>query len=195
MQSKNGLTLKEAIKTDVFFYKLSLNSFEDVQIEINKIFNNKGYVVAYLDYKVLIGEFKDDKLIFHNNEIFESKYLQKVRVFNENKELYLWNISENLFKGRLRIDNQGKEEGVIDAEQILWGTTAEPLNSGWSRIYEERGTELIIPFDKLIIDNHKKRIKIKVRYYIDYNELGQAGYVDSRFVSFINGDGNILGGK
>jgi len=195
MQSKNGLTL-ETIKTNVIFHdKLSFKDFKDLQDKIEQLFNSNGYIIAYLDYKVLIGEFKDKNLIFYNKETFEPKYLQTMRVFNENKEFYLWKISENLFNGRLRIDNQGEEKDVVNAEQILWGTMVKSLDNNWSRIYEERGTELIIPFDNLAIDNHKKRIKIKTRNYIDYNELGQAGYVDSRFVSFINGDDNVLGGK
>jgi len=195
MQSKNGLKLK-VIKTEVTFCnKLSLNSFDDIQTKIKELFDDTGYVVAYLDYKVIIGKFKDNKLIFYNGEIFEPKYLQKLRVFNENKELYLWEISENEFKGRLRTDNQGKEEDIVEAEQILWGTMVESLDNGWSRIYEKRGAELVVPFDNLVIDDHEKRIKIRTKNYIDYNELGQAGYVDSRFVSFINEDGNILGGE
>lgn len=195
MQSKNGLTL-EAIKTTIIPYdKLSFGDFEDLQSKIEQLFNNDGYVTVYLNYEVLIGKFEGKNLIFYNNERFEPKYLQKIRIFNENKELYLWKVSEDIFKGRLRVDNQGEEKNVIDAKQILWGTMAETLNDGWSKIYEERGTALIIPFDKLAIDNYKQRIKINTRNYIDYNELGQAGYVDSRFVSFINGNDNILGGK
>ncbi len=195
MQSKNGLELK-VIKTEVTFCnELSLNSFEDIQTKIKELFDDTGCVVAYLDYKAIIGKFKDKNLIFYNGEIFEPKYLQKLRVFNENKELYLWEISENEFKGRLRTDNQGKEEDIVEAKQILWGTMVESLDNGWSRIYEKRGTELVVPFDNLVINDHEKRIKIRIRNYIDYNELGQVGYVDSRFVSFINGDGNILGGE
>jgi len=194
MQSKNSLTL-ETIKTKVILYdKLGFKDFKDFQSKIEQLFNSNGYVIAYLNYKVFIGKFKDKNLIFYNKETFEPKHLQTIRIFNEDKEFYLWKISENLFNGRLRIDNQGEEKDVVDAEQILWGTMVKSLDNNWSRIYEERGTELIIPFGNPAIDNHKKRIKIKTRNYIDYNELSQAGYVDSRFVSFINGDSIALGG-
>jgi hypothetical protein len=52
-----------------------------------KYFDTLSFVVAYLDYKVLIGRWENKAFYFYNNEEFDNKYIQKLRVFNENKEV------------------------------------------------------------------------------------------------------------
>lgn len=177
MLVENGLELK-SIKSQVQTIKIdNLN-------EALSNFASDGYAIAYLDYKVLIGRINNGSLDFYINENIEEKFIQRLRLFNEHRELFIWRTEEGL-KGRLRIDEQGEEIYVIDARQVLWGTNKKELGNGWTKLFEERGTELILPFDGISLDNKKNRIFLKTRNYIDfYPETFQATYVDCRFTGF-----------
>jgi len=148
----------------------------------------KSFVVAYLDYKVLIGIFDNGDFAFFNDEKFEDKFVQRIRVFNQNEEFLAWRISDG-FGVRFRQDNKGNDTvEVVEAFQALFGTKVEIANNNFSRIKEEkRGTELVVPLNNLSIDDRENRLFIKTRNYIKYDsELHQATYFDSRFVTFSN---------
>ncbi len=153
--------------------------------EIEKNFADKeAYFVAYLDYKVAIGCYKDNKFILPDDDGFDPKYIQKIRIFNENQELFIWRNDADSFSGRLRLDDAGEREcDVVDAYQVLWGTTAtiDESNAGWTKVTEDRGTELVLPFE---LNKDNLPVKLRTRNYIDYNDAHQAGYVDCRFVGF-----------
>lgn len=108
-----------------------------------------------------------------------------MRVFNKDKEMLIYRTG-NGFKGRLRIDDKdGTGTAVIVANQVLFGTKKdEKSNNSYTKITEERGTSLVLPFGELDVDDKEKRIFIKTHNYIDYNAVNQATYVDCRFVSF-----------
>lgn len=152
-----------------------LNDIKD----IIEIFSGESYVVAYLDYKVLIGKLSEKKIFFFNNENIDLKYLIKIRLFNQDKELFCWR-KNNLFDGRLRIDMKGSEIDVIDASQILVGTKSKILDNQYSLLSEDRGRELIIP---TIIK--KNRASLITRNYIGYTNNMLATFIDCRFLDFI----------
>ncbi|MCH7974162.1 MAG: hypothetical protein IH949_09800, partial [Bacteroidetes bacterium] len=58
------------------------------------------------------------------------------------------------------------------------------LEPNWTEISEKRGTKLILPFDKVNVDDKENRVKIQTRNYVGFNEIHQATYVDCRFVDF-----------
>ncbi len=145
-----------------------------------------------MDYRVAIGKYEDGKLILPGEETFDPQYIQKMRVFCEDKELFLWRKEESIFSWRERIDTEGNEQDVIDAWQPLWGTKIENLEPGWTKTTENRGTSLVVPFG---LKEENLPIRLLTRNYIDYNDNFQAGYVDCRFVAFTDRDKNILGGK
>jgi len=183
----NGLEMK-TVDTSVKIYEgQEIKSFDDLQDKIGLLFNDTGYGVAYIDYKVLVGKYDNSLLVFYNNEVFNIMYLQKIRVFNAEKELFIWRRGENLFNMRLRSDSGGEKQYVVDAEQVLWGTRQKTLEAGWSKIFESRGMEIILPFTSNRLDENEYRVKIKTRNYIAFNQVGQAGYVDSRFMKFVPG--------
>lgn len=191
----NGNGLKFATKKSETkpFENLSFSDYESFKLQIKDIFGqNNGFCVVYLDYKVLIGKYSEGNFKFYNDEIFKPKYIQKMRIFNINQELYIWRKNEEEFRGRLRFDGSGIETDVIDACQILWGTKAESLGD-FSKIFEDRGTELILPFNDIKVDNGENRAFLQTRNYIGYNECGQVGYEDCRFVKFVYNKNNIRG--
>jgi CRISPR-associated protein (TIGR03984 family) len=169
---------------------LNLEDYSDLERKIADVFKNDGFAAAYLDYKVLIGKYCSKAFVFYNSETFHPRYLQRLRVFNGDKELLIWRQGEGRFKMRLRIDGEGEPKDCVRASQVLWGTKSESLGSGWCRIYEDRGVELILPIDDPELDKGegKRRVKILTHNYIDFiDETGQAGYVDCRFVRFEGG--------
>lgn len=195
-RSCNGL-MERQIKTNTRCeQEHKIQSFEMLQSYIGRFINNQAMIVAYLDYKVCIGKYTEGKLLFYRDERFETKYIQRLRVFNETSELMLWRTEGCIFNLRLREDDIHAvriENGsyVIDAHQVIWGTKAKKLNDGWSELTEQRGTRLIVPFPDLEVDSGKNRLKLWTRHYISFNENGQAGYMDSRFVTFMIGSERI----
>lgn len=186
----NKAVYEESISTAVYREKnINLKTFLDLENFVHINFNNDGYAVVYLYHKVLIGRKQYNKLLFFDNESFDLKYLLKLRVFNEQTELFIWKKNESMFNMRLRIDDNiegATEKTVINTRQIVWGTKLTRLKKGWSELSERRGTKLIVPFENLIIDNEKNRLELWVRNYIEFNQYGQAGYSDCRFVKFTN---------
>ena len=164
---------------------------EDVLIENIK---EKSFAVVWLDYKVLIGTWDGKNFQFYADETFENKYLQRMRVFNKDREMLIYRTG-NGFKCRLRIDDKdGKETEAIVAKQVLFGTKKDESckDSSYIKITEERGTSLVLPFggiDK--VDDKEKRIFIKTHNYIDYNAVNQATYVDCRFISFCDNETDL----
>lgn len=187
----NGLELS-AVKTETRNYKkLEFADYDSFKLQVKDHFGqSSGFCVLYLDYKVLIGKYENGIFIFYNNESFKSKYIQKMRLFNELQELYIWRKHNGEFAGRFRTDEKGSETDVIDAWQILWGTQVNHLGD-FCEIHEERGTRLVLPLKDISVDS-ENRIFIKTRNYISYMDNGQAGYEDCRFVAFTDKNGDSL---
>ncbi|MBK9404465.1 MAG: TIGR03984 family CRISPR-associated protein [Ignavibacteria bacterium] len=195
-KTKNGLKLiqlKSSVKNDygvkVFTEFIELEKF------LADNFSTNGFMIAYLDYKVIIRKYENSKIVFWNNEEpFSPEFIQKLRLFNDKRELFIWR-NEGKWKAKLRIDEEGEEVSTIESNQVLFGTVGN-IENGFTILTEDRGTEIILPFEIKGIDTKKNRVKIKTRNYINYNELGQAGYGDCRFVEFTLGiENKTIGGN
>lgn len=177
MVKENGLKL-DSVKS-----KAELYFGSDFDSLVKLWGNDKGYFIVYLDYSVLIGKFCNGA--FQGEKFDDPKFIQKIKLFNKSKELYIWRKDENAFSGRLRVDGEGeKSVDVIDAWQALYGTRSKE-EGGATFLSEDRGTNLVLPFTGLNEENDLP-VRIYTRNYIGYNELGQAGYEDCRFVAFTN---------
>ena len=174
----NGLELKR-IKSRVEYpeFKSPLENF------LSETFREDGFIIAYLDYKVVMGYFKNNSIILPDSESIEERYLQRFRLFNEKKELYLWRSNGN-FRTRLRIDEEGDDTEVVDASQVLWGTRSKP-GGEFTELTEDRGTILIVPLKDIKVDDKKRRLFLKTRNYIGYTPAHQATYIDCRFTGFL----------
>jgi len=151
---------------------------------------DSGCVVAYLDYGVLVGVFCEGAFCFRDSASFEPRFLQKLRVFNRERELLAWRAGGAGLKGRLRVDkpcDRDEAEGVvkcIDAAQYLWGETAEP-HDDWLILREKRGITVTVPVKDGAGLGRKTKVRLLLRNYIDYvPETGQAGYSDCRMTGF-----------
>lgn len=182
--AKSSYELKETNSEVIYFD--NINSVKDIT---QKLDLEKYYIVAYLDYEVKIGfcEKSDNyNFVFNDQSNFEDKYIQKLRIFNQDQELYIWRTN-NTLNGRFRKDNQGNNKiEYIDAKQVLFGTKLDNLSNCFIKLSEEkRRIKLIIPDNNFKVNDKDKRVAIQTRNYIDYNEIFQATYTDVRFVDFV----------
>ncbi len=163
-------------------------------VQAGENFSEQAYVIAWLDYQVLIGLWQNNAFRFHNSEKLELKYVQRLRVFDRQKELLVWRTN-GAWQGRLRCDNEGERfEEVVVAHQMLFGTKGRRLDSPFAEIKEDRGTKLILPLAEISFDGEEKlddRVFIKTHNYVKTNAVHQATYYDCRFVAFTDGE-NIL---
>lgn len=173
----NGLELK-IVKSRVEFPKIqsSIGEF------LSENFREDGFLVAYLDYCVVMGYYRGGELILPESVTLQEKFLQRLRLFNEKRELYVWRDGESL-KARLRVDGDGDDIDVVDACQVLWGTRSTPVGQ-FTELNEERGTRLLVPLRDIRVDDKKRRVFIKTRNYIGYHKNCLATYMDCRFLGF-----------
>lgn len=156
---------------------------------IREFLSSDVYLLAYLNYKVLAGRFRDKKPEFYADETFDPKFLLRLRVFNKEEELLLWKRSDVLFDTRYRTDCEGEKIDVVEAGQLIWGEV-EALEPGWVKLRDKgRGMELAIPWDGPV--EKGERFKIKTRNYINYSDMGQAGYTDCRLVEYYRAGGGL----
>lgn len=149
-----------------------------------------AWFIAYLYHRVVIGKIANGKLDYYPDEKIPNDVtlsnILKLRVFNKDSELFVWKTSLGGYRARLRTDGQGPEQGIVEAKQVLFGTKVQQLPNGYSKLTENRGTEIILPIANLNIDEKEHRMCIKTRSYIGYiEETGQATYEDVRFVEFV----------
>lgn len=162
---------------------IMIENIDQLVSKISDKIKTESSVVAYLDYKVLFGKFENNSILFYENEKPEIKFLQKIRVFNENEEIYFWK-NGNSFNSRYVKDKEGNGQYVLDANNYLYGTIRDKLDENFSKLTEDRGTEIIFPIPDLKENDgvFNRILKATTRNYIDYTELNQATYFDSRLV-------------
>lgn len=177
----NGLELKSILSQTE-----SLTDLNDLNA-IGKVLGAESYItVIWLDYAVLFGTYCQGQWQFPSEHTLELDFLQRLRVFNDEKELHVWK-SGKTFHGRWREDGRGHTTDVVEAQQILYGTRSETGAPGYTLLSEaQRGIQIEIPIQNLSVDQKKRRVCLLTRNYIAYNPLGQAGYADCRFVEFGN---------
>ena len=163
----------------------------ELKAQLKAFLPEPALVVVFLDNRVLAGRWTGNLFQFYEGQTIEEKYIQRIRVFNQNKEFHAWRTFNGM-KGRNRTDFQGTKVNVAIAEVVLFGTTSENKGNGFSEISEKRGTRLLVPFENLVIDEKINRLFIKTHYYIECNPVGQATYTDCRFVSFTDGAKDLV---
>lgn len=213
----NGLKLDNIIsKTE------PINEFpeKDLLQKVKENITQDSFYIVYMTYTVFCGRYENNKFNCPPDKTIEPELVLKLRVFNKDEEIHIWREQPGKLKGRYRQDgSDGKNTEFIEANQVLFGTRADnysppgpqggseesyskqeespPLGDlggkDYSKLTEDRGTEVILPFskDKLQVDDKQNRIAIKTRNYIGYTNEGlQAGYIDCRFVRFVKMNGS-----
>ncbi len=110
--------------------------------------------------------------------------LQECRLFSEQAELYLWRDEDDRWRARLIQDNQGREGGALDEQQILWGTQAKDERDGFTLLSDGAQENQHAPplsqadmrFDP---DNNYRPARLWVRHYLANDT--EADTIDPKF--------------
>lgn len=132
----------------------------------------------------LAGKVSDNTIICSDGTFFEESKIFEIRIFDKTKELYMKRSRNGELVGRLRIDGEQTQSEAAatttyaDISNILYGSVVTNEAGEHGTLKEDRGIEVTIP-GKFPAN---KRVALTIRNYIDYNDIGMAGYVDARFV-------------
>jgi CRISPR-associated protein (TIGR03984 family) len=152
------------------------------------------WLLAHADDGVIWGKRQEDETLLLSSDIFSDpdKYpsiavllravtLQQVRLFGHSGELLVWRTDDG-FAGRLVTDAWIELESLPDETHLLWhqGNPVEvDPQVGFSLLQEgQRGQRHAPP----VITQGRRRPRLRVRHYVDYDEEGQAYIALSRLV-------------
>jgi len=167
--------------------KRTFKTIEEIQETINQNFQ-EATIFALLKDKATFGKYTHQQIELPDNENIAFHKIEEMRIFDPNKELYIWRENNSL-KGRLRKDlpETGKKDiEYVISDLVLWGTRAKTEKPGWTTLKEDRGIEYTVPFPVKRVDE-KHPLCLTIHTYIGYINDIQASYIDSRFVGFTEG--------
>ncbi|HEY8741750.1 MAG TPA: CRISPR-associated protein Csx19 [Chloroflexota bacterium] len=147
------------------------------------------WLIAWLDYTVLVGLVAAEQV--QTRQAIAPQYLQELRLFGTHGEWRLWRAGEQ-FQARRRRDGAGDAGEVLDDDQSLWGTQAQPAGAGWTTLLEGRGIQYDLPGE---VHDSDLPLRLRVRNYLGADATGLVGVTDSRLVGICNQQGEpLLGG-
>ena len=170
--------------------ELANNSDRDIRSDITDIINHQceflhkdSFIVIFLINKVTIGKFTNNDFLFRDSVDLIGKYINQMRIFNTDGEIFFWKNNKNNLSYRIRSDSFDKNY-MSECNQYLWGRVSFfEDDAKWMLLNETRGMHLIMP--RIPDAKENEKIILKTYQYIDYNQKTfQAGYVDCRFVTF-----------
>lgn len=147
------------------------------------------YLLAHADDGVIWGRFDADGLhtshgIAPQSPPLREVTLQQCRLFGPRCEVLIWRDSPN-WRARLVTDGADAKEWY-DEDQILWGTTVKPCKDGFSLVSEgAQGMRHAVPIAVTEKDLADRRLRLRVRHYITYNQDGEATVTVSRLVQLL----------
>lgn len=129
-----------------------------------------GYIVFWQFNKILTGKILNGIInwLSEKPDSDLNTHFYELRAFNNDMEIRLWRNEKNEIVGRKRIDHDIKDEEtegylpITEPKMLLRGVVGQYLKT-----------------------NSNDEYAVVTRQYIDFNEIGQAGYIDYRFVKFV----------
>jgi CRISPR-associated protein (TIGR03984 family) len=145
------------------------------------------YLLVYKHHEILLGQVQDGEILVKKPEELTPEYLQEMRMFSPNGELYLWNQNGKI-NYRLRLDEQGDITNRYDEEHFIWGQKTEKKDDH-TVMEVNRGMRLTLPFP---VNNNECPLKYRVRNYLEFDDDGQIRFYDARLITFLNTHGEEL---
>lgn len=196
---------KDTLLSDAMFLHLEKvdvevvkGTWDSLKMFIDEKFQGqRASTFVMLYHLVALGIYQDKKFILPYEETITAGNLRFLRIFDEEKECFVWRNEDDpigVFRLRYRLDGKSinQKSDVIVAKQLLWGTKiieAPEAGVGWKLLMEDRGIQILI-HQKLLPDNFKispeNRLWLVTKNYVDYTDIYQASYVDSRFVKIVD---------
>ena len=162
------------------------------------------YLLVYKHHEVLLGVVQEGEILVKEPGELTPQYLQEMRMFSPNGELYLWNQNGKI-NYRLRLDEQGDITNRYDEEHFMWGQITDasggsepfckrvptpPKTLDYNTVIEpNRGMRLTFPFP---ITGNECPLKYRVRNYLEFDDDGQIRFYDARMITFLNTHGEEL---
>lgn len=166
----------KTVKCNVEINKIEKN-FELIKELVKKYFGSeKAYILLKERNHVLIGELNDGKLMFYENALQDMELFMDIRIFNEVKELYFWNIGKEI-SYRFISNIEGENSNVYNyfyEKVLLWGTVKN-VGKDYLTLKESKIKELKIPIIKDA--NINDDIYLKIQNYICKNEEDGVPYI------------------
>ncbi len=94
----NGLQFRQIKSSISKLNTIEILDFNSLKSLVKDHFGEKGICVFYLDYKVLIGKYDGEDFKFYEDKEFEPRFIQKMRLFNSDRELFIWRENKKGFK-------------------------------------------------------------------------------------------------
>lgn len=139
---------------------------------------DQGYGLFYLDHAVFWSRIENGILRLHEGEAVESRYIQKARIFNRDRELLIYRRGDGRYNLRLRVDGSGDSVEVMDDRQVLLGAADGSSETAFTELSEDAGSSGWVPARI----SSGKRAALITRNYIQYANDLLAGFVDSRLM-------------
>lgn len=174
--------------------EIIVGDWPEVQEIIRVHFAGKsGSALVTMHPGICLGIFAEDRFVIPSALPLNPAYIRSVRIFDDSSECYVWkNDLNGVSKFHLRLrkdqeleDSKSEFEEAVEAKQLLWGNRLENCpDKDWFKLKDNRGIELLIHNSFAESPDFTKNVRLWLitRNYIGYNLLGQAGYVDSRFL-------------
>jgi CRISPR-associated protein (TIGR03984 family) len=116
---------------------------------------------------------------------FRSQTLQMARLFNAQREVFLWRVDEGVWRARVLSDGTGERCLFLDEAQVLWGTRVAETQGGFSLM--EDGEQRLHHAVPLALadrgwEKNRRPLRLQVRHYLEAEDNGWLRIEDSRLV-------------
>lgn len=150
-----------------------------------------NWFLAHADDGVIWGQTRNGQLIVSSSIFSEispplqATTLQQARLFGELAEVRVWRDGKNFRACCLR-DHADEGAEAFDEEHLLWGTSVEEQRDNFTLVAEGRqGLRHAVPFavSSLTPLSQNRRLRLRVRHYLAYDNNGQVYVSASRLVT------------
>lgn len=135
---------------------------------------------------VRFAYYENGSFRFANSSEIEEKYLQQLRVFNEQEELYLQRQGDKYYLQYINDELGEKSMVCVDSSSQFFGKRVQAeLSRGFVQLWEPgRKIRLVLPASK-----EAETYQLITRSYVQYDaKTGQAGYSCYRWVAVLPGE-------
>lgn len=132
-----------------------------------------GFAIFWLYHNLCLARICDGQLAFAETPgRYELRDIARVRLFDSEREFHIWRSGPQL-KGRELIGTRSGYPAFTETQLRVVGKVAEQVLRLCPELLDPKGRA-------------EDQIAVRTRDYIDFNEIGQATYVDSQLLGFIN---------
>jgi len=176
--------MSEEIRTKIEAYPIPNDI--DLLEWLRKQSDDLEYLLAHTHSGIIWGRQDETGWVLSSDVLedqpaLEAASLQQLRLFNQNKEIFVWQDDTGL-NGRQITDGVGDELNYMDESQILWGTYGKNLDKDFTLLEDGvQGLFHAVPINipSANFGNNRRPARLVVRHYITRHKetgLGRISY-------------------